>query len=174
MLTKICSKCSTEKPLDEFHKSSDSKDGRYPSCIQCKKAYHQQYYQENKDKFKQRYEENREEMLEKARVYREENRELIREIAREWAANNKEKRNATQAKRKARLKENGGSHSLRDVCEIYIFQEGKCKWCSILLQDDMQKDHIIPICQGGGDEATNICLSCPPCNLTREYITQEI
>lgn len=34
---KTCAKCRTEKPVEGFHRSSKSKDGRQPVCAACNK-----------------------------------------------------------------------------------------------------------------------------------------
>lgn len=36
---KMCSKCKTEKPLMDFHKDSQSKDGVRPNCKDCVREY---------------------------------------------------------------------------------------------------------------------------------------
>lgn len=45
--SKICSKCNTRKPFDDFHRKSDSPDDRAGICIECKtrdrRAYHLNY-----------------------------------------------------------------------------------------------------------------------------------
>lgn len=38
MLTKICTECHQEKPIDQFHKSKLGKYGRYSKCNKCKIA----------------------------------------------------------------------------------------------------------------------------------------
>jgi len=35
-MSKICTKCGIEKSLEEFHKSSASKDGHKPICVECR------------------------------------------------------------------------------------------------------------------------------------------
>ena len=35
--TKVCKCCGKEKPLSEFYESRTCKDGREPSCIECRK-----------------------------------------------------------------------------------------------------------------------------------------
>lgn len=37
-MTKTCSKCREEKPLDAFHRASKSKDGRQAQCKECSRA----------------------------------------------------------------------------------------------------------------------------------------
>lgn len=37
-LTKICTRCGEDKPVDEFHRSSMAPDGRHSQCAVCKNA----------------------------------------------------------------------------------------------------------------------------------------
>ena len=37
MLSKVCSRCELDKPVEEFHKQRISKDGLYPTCKECRK-----------------------------------------------------------------------------------------------------------------------------------------
>lgn len=36
---KTCTQCNTEKPLDDFYKKSDMKDGHQSHCKECNKVY---------------------------------------------------------------------------------------------------------------------------------------
>jgi hypothetical protein len=40
---KTCTKCGVEKPLDEFYRSRDSRDGRRPDCAACVRERHATY-----------------------------------------------------------------------------------------------------------------------------------
>jgi hypothetical protein len=54
---KVCAKCKTEKPLEDFHNMKKSTDGKQKTCKACQKAYSQStvckenrkaYYQKTK------------------------------------------------------------------------------------------------------------------------------
>lgn len=45
MKVKICSKCKQEKPLDEFHKNKNTKDGLAGDCKECRKSWHIKHYE---------------------------------------------------------------------------------------------------------------------------------
>lgn len=45
---KICSKCSEEKSLDEFHNSSKSKDGKQSQCKSCAKIAARDWGRQNR------------------------------------------------------------------------------------------------------------------------------
>lgn len=46
---KVCSKCTTEKPLDDFNKSSARPDGRQNYCRSCNSGVGTGYYARNKE-----------------------------------------------------------------------------------------------------------------------------
>jgi len=63
---KICSKCKVKKPLSEFHKRTARSCGVASCCKICRK-----------EKEKERYQKNREKIIEQKRVYNDENRAKI-------------------------------------------------------------------------------------------------
>ena len=62
--TKVCRKCNVEKPLTEFGKNKNSKDGKRSECKACRKKW---------------YADHSEECIERSRVYRLNNPELVKE-----------------------------------------------------------------------------------------------
>src|SRR5437764_975326 len=52
VFSKVCPKCEppTEKPLDQFSKDKNSRDGLCSMCKECAKAYHRQYYAKNQER----------------------------------------------------------------------------------------------------------------------------
>lgn len=46
---KCCSKCKVEKPLEEYFKRKESKDGRRANCKECCGIVANQYYKNNKE-----------------------------------------------------------------------------------------------------------------------------
>jgi hypothetical protein len=46
---KKCINCNIEKPLDEFIKRKNSKDGYRHRCIECYKQYQKKYRDNKKD-----------------------------------------------------------------------------------------------------------------------------
>jgi len=48
-MTKICSSCKKELPLNKFCKDAQRKDGMHPQCKYCRKEYDGKYYLENKE-----------------------------------------------------------------------------------------------------------------------------
>lgn len=52
----ICSKCDTDKPLDEF--PSNGRGGKAKRCKECNRAHARAYYRKNPEPYKQRAREN--------------------------------------------------------------------------------------------------------------------
>lgn len=80
--TKLCSKCHTEKPINEFHKGRAAK-GCSTWCKVCQKAYAASYYQRNGAKIKERmrdlYHESPERKAERIAYQKEYHRTHVRE-----------------------------------------------------------------------------------------------
>lgn len=76
-MSKVCTKCKIEKPLEEFHKCSKNKStGRQSKCKTCRAEYNQK----NKERRKQ-YD----------KIYREVNKERLKEVKKQYREANKEK-----------------------------------------------------------------------------------
>ena len=48
-MTKICTKCQTEKPISEYHKRTQASRGLDAWCKSCKTEYRKSYYLKNKE-----------------------------------------------------------------------------------------------------------------------------
>ncbi len=52
--TKVCKKCQTEQPLENFRKHPKTNDGLKNECKTCDNARQKKYYEENKKKIIQK------------------------------------------------------------------------------------------------------------------------
>jgi len=86
-----CTKCKESQPLENFHKTSRTKNGRYHSCKNCEREYREA----NRDRIKK---------------YREANKEYRKEYMKKWRAENRKYLLAFNKQRHARDKENGISY----------------------------------------------------------------
>jgi len=72
METKKCSKCGEIKPVGEFSKRKDSKDGLRGRCKECELAYHREYSESHKKEMccyqTEYYKNNRDRRLEEAKI----------------------------------------------------------------------------------------------------------
>ena len=130
------------------------------------------------------------ERAEKARAraadWQKANPERRKEIRARWIENNKEKMHAirlawkkanpdkvrankisTQATRRARKAQSGGSFSTKQIEQLYGLQRGCCAMCKDRLDSQFERDHITPIALGGSSDISNIQLLCRPCNRSK-------
>jgi hypothetical protein len=89
MLTKVCSKCKIEKEICEFY--SHRKE-----CIDCRKKYNKKYYQNNTEKIKEQFSENkkkdRKKYLEiKKKTYQKNKEKILEKKKQKYSENREEK-----------------------------------------------------------------------------------
>ena len=85
---KKCSNCGEWKPISEFHKNKNTKDGLRSQCKICRKEYYENNKDQIKEKNKKYYENNKEKILEQQKEYRENNKDQILEQQKEYYENN--------------------------------------------------------------------------------------
>ena len=93
METKICKKCSIEKPLTEYYKHPETKDKLNPKCKECFKTYHQSNKKRQLAKMKERTLKKSNEVKEYQKQYYQKNQKRIKSQVKEYQQNNKQKRN---------------------------------------------------------------------------------
>lgn len=179
ILTKCCTGCQRKLPATSefFAPLKRGKYGLYSKCRECKRAYDRERW--NCAEVKARGSEN-------AREWKSKNRGKVNAIWRKYYRTNPDKvqerqRRLGRAKQKrwrdkhpernsrirAQRRNAEGSHSAADIYNAYRAQRGLCWWCGAQLHDIYHVDHIIPLVAGGSNDARNICISCPHCNLSK-------
>lgn len=176
---KRCSKCRELKPAtnEHFTKQKNGKFGLYSICRECCKLRDKERYADptQKKKMKETHSEwvknNRDKLAINERRYYANNRETINERERikgrprlkRYRERHPERGSNARAKRRNAI----GFHSKTDV-ELQIkSQKGKCWWCGMKIKGKYHVDHRIALNKGGTNWATNICISCPSCNLSK-------
>jgi len=159
--SKVCTKCSLEKPLADFYKCKNNKDGLWGSCKECVRSkskeyakenkekiskYQGEYYRKNKQKIMKYYGEyylaNQEGLKEHSREYYNNNKEAQAYNNAQWKKKNKSKVNANNAKRRAvKLRATPPWADLSKIQEVY----DEAHRLTELLGIDMHVDHIIPL-----------------------------
>ena len=80
-ISKICSKCSINKPLTEFFNSNKSKDGKTSNCKECEKKRKAEQYLKNKEYINNRnqlWRDNNPDKVKEQRInYYKNNKELV-------------------------------------------------------------------------------------------------
>jgi len=97
---KKCNKCNIEKNFSQFHKKKSAEDGYVGICKSCKKIYDQEYRRLNMERIKlnkrEKYQENKADILSKQKKYKEINSNRIKEYQKRYRDTNKEKKKEYQ------------------------------------------------------------------------------
>ena len=180
---KRCSTCEIEKPVSDFVKDKNRKDGFAYECKQCRKAYrqshkeqeserHARYYREHKDDhakkmFIWRQTRLKEESEYSARYYREHQKERA-EYATVWRRENPDKARLGCHHYRARKRDAEGSHTAKEVQALYDSQNGRCAYCDCNLTETKKHlDHIVPLKRGGSNWVANLAWACRHCNTSK-------
>jgi hypothetical protein len=102
MRTKKCSKCRKIKPISEFYKRKNYKDGYCSQCKICKAECSKEYYKNNSEYYKNWRKNNSEKLKKYFKEYSKKNSKKIIERVRKWQEDNPRK----VAKYKKRWQEN--------------------------------------------------------------------
>jgi len=189
-ITKICSKCKVEKPVNDFYRNYRNPDDYGYQCKTCTITRQKQYNRDHKESIyaynKQYHEKNRTRLLacqklynkeheDEFRLYRQANKEKI--AARDKAYRQTEVgRNAHNKKshnRRARLT----GATIESVNPIEIFERDgfRCQLCGVKTMPNYNRfhskrpelDHIIPLSKGGDHTPRNTQCLCRHCNATK-------
>ena len=171
---KKCSTCGDVKPATKkyFYARRASSDGLAYSCKDCARqhAYKSFKKRKKKQKAKERYEQNREEHIERSKKNYHENKEERLKQQKEYREKNQEVFRNADKRRRERIKESGGPDYTREEVIERDSVEGVplCQLCGIpIINEELQIDHIVPLSSGGQDTMDNVRVTCKPCNQTR-------
>lgn len=171
----ICKRCTAikSKQYDDTHRPQ-------------RRDYQHKWYQENKEKKLQQskdyyyatlpyqrqrkkhyYAVNRVRISIVGRVYRDKNADSVKARNKKYIENNPQKRTQYNETRRAKVKNAKGKFTAADVQLQLKTQKGKCWWCGKKIKDKYHVDHRIALDKQGSNDATNIVISCPACNLSK-------
>ena len=131
------------------------------------REYRIKHHERDKARNREYYWTHHEERKAKQREYSRNNPEIKRRNFKMWAARNRNKLRIKAAKRRAIKKNAAGSHTTADIKLIYERQGGRCWYCQCDLNGEYHADHRIPLSRGGSNDASNIVVACPFCNLSK-------
>lgn len=153
--TKICTKCSLEKPFSEFRASTLGKNGLRSNCISCGRIYrknhpedpktvqrrNKRHYQERKDNFKKAnseyYQARKNEIKEKARLNYLRNKDKIRERQKLYYLTNTGFSKHSEKRVKRNLLKSKATIDKTLIPQMEDFYERSSK--------DQHVDHILPL-----------------------------
>ncbi len=88
---KVCNTCKISKPIDNFNKSKQSKDGYSLYCKECVKERKEKYKNKNYEYQKKYYETNKEKIKDKNNLYKRTHEKELSKKMKEYYESNKEK-----------------------------------------------------------------------------------
>lgn len=190
---KKCHRCDTVRPLDDFGRSSASKDGRQARCRGCQTELAKEWNKANRDRVREidrdRYRRHKTKRLALSKACRQANLEqsrardrgynrkrykadpdAMKEKTKRWERRNPEKvkalRGRSNAARRARLLNAPGSHTKEERRELCASYSHLCVYCnSPVVATEL--DHITPLAGGGCDHIDNLVPACGKCNASK-------
>jgi hypothetical protein len=123
--------------------------------------YQRQYRKKNADRLREYQKE-----------YRKKNRDRVNARTRAYVKANRERANVYQ-RRMFHIRKRTpaqGNFTTADVDALIKRQKGKCYWCK-RPYGEYHIDHVWPLSKGGSNCASNIVISCVPCNRTKKAKT---
>jgi len=177
---KVCTKCQSEKSLDNFHKDKKAKDGHVSECKDCVKQKSRLWYLRNKDL-----------ALDKARIYASKNPEKVKLYQSKYRKSDKGRASQKRYSQKAysedpfKFREKSKNYRQRNPSKRSYWQQTRearklkaCpEWLTEQQRDDIQRmydlrdkfrkifgvdyhvDHIVPL------QGKNVCGLHVPWNL---------
>lgn len=157
---KTCTKCVQSKPLDQFYKKKQLRDGYTPSCKACIKIYSEKYRSEYRDVIHQREQKRN------------------RNRGSDYYSNRHKKRYANpiqksriqirarlgRQKRRAILVD-AGTYTNVEWDQLCANYDHCCLCCGE--RRPLTADHIVPLSKGGANTIDNLQPLCQSCNSSK-------
>lgn len=154
MTEKRCPRCKETKPLSEFGKDRRNKDGLNLYCKACKKLYNAEQKDYRREYFRD-YNKS------------EHKKEFDRQYSRAYRAAHPEKSKETLARYRAKLHNNPGDITDRDIHACVDFFGKTCAYSGVSISMGYHIDHVKPISLGGENSLHNIVPCLPVINLQK-------
>ena len=178
---KTCTKCGESKPLTEYYKHNQRKDGLFGFCKSCykikrdssmdkdkRRAYEREYWSRPENKAR------RAKQVKNSMLKNKERHEAVRAIYLKTDAGLNTQRKSCQVNR---CKKQGAYVEHVDPLELYNEQSGLCYICfNEFSFKNMEMDHVIPLSKGGKHQLSNVKMCCARCNKSKgaKIITSEV
>lgn len=162
--SQTCIRCNERKPLAEFHSRGKSRPGQF--FTYCKACAMARRDERGRSEEGARYRSKHQtEITERLAKWRQDHPERWSEIAAASKRRNREVQNAATARRYARMRGIGGSHTATEWLAIKARYDFRCLMCGRREPEiRLHRDHIIPVTRGGANTADNLQPLCKSCN----------
>lgn len=165
--TKQCSACHEHKPLTDFYKHRDTKDGHRGKCKACWNKASKKWSREHPDsvaRSRKRFLASHVEHLHAYEAKRwEVDREHMSNRNRQWRQAHPLQRAQNEAKRRAKLK--GCDIDTVDYAAILERDGWHCYLCDCAVSpENLTFDHVVPLRKGGCHAMDNIKVAHRSCN----------
>ncbi len=171
--TRICSRCSEEKSLDDFHRKRANSEDRRTECKSCTNARNSRAHRESvaRDPEARRTTsarwraQNAERMAELKARWREENPERVSQHNASYRTANPERSWLDEYRRRTR--KFGHPDVIEDFTKADVIERygDRCFYCWTGEFEEL--DHFIAVIHGGPHTLDNVRPSCMPCNRSK-------
>jgi len=145
---------------------SYSRGCRCSLCRAARAAYDAAYHVAHREEKAAYRAAHREERAAAGAAYYAAHREEIAAYHATYNTTNPEQGRARGRNRRARVRGNGGTHTVADVRAQYKRQRGRCYWCKAKVAD-YHVDHVTPLALGGSNGPENLVITCLHCNTSK-------
>jgi 5-methylcytosine-specific restriction endonuclease McrA len=166
---KRCRDCGGQKPLGEFHRHADNRDGRASYCKPCvrerlrrSRASNPERQKINADRAYANLMADEERREHKRAMERKRYWERYRESRK---AANRERYRRNPEPYKVRAKARNRNIDPADPTYTLILKFDPCCYCGE--RGNIEIDHIVPVSKGGGSEFLNLTAACSECNRSK-------
>ncbi len=148
------------KPLSEFNKDKNSRDGLRGQCRACQKVYRKAWGESNKER-----------TAAYDAAYYAANKERRAARKADWQRANPDKVKASMQRRRARKRNAQGTFTADQWKARLDYHGYKCIYCGVEKHQTPEGwltcDHQIPLARGGSNWPSNLVPACKSCNSSK-------
>jgi 5-methylcytosine-specific restriction endonuclease McrA len=183
--SKVCTSCGEEKNFSDYYKKPGGRFGLNARCKPChteatmawakrnpetttaiRKRYTQNHKEELAERWSKYYSQNKKQVLQRKNIHRKSTTEQRAEYQKNWYKNNPTKGSEYANRRRVRIQDGDvRTFTAKDWQTLLTRFDNRCAYCGS--QEELTKDHIVPISRGGRHSVGNIIPACWKCNMSK-------